>query len=452
MTRTRPKPALAAGLLVTVWLCTALPQPTYAQAPAADKYEENDSLAAAGSIPSTITLPGLTIYPARDPDFFRFVASAGPLMVRVIGTPGLDLTLNIYGPAGTIIATANDPAGANASVTLLVPTTAYYIIEVNSETQLEGFYDLQVANAPATPTPIPTVAPTPTAAPYTATPELGGPPDRAEPNPDFAHAFRIVPGDKLENLNFNSGTPGAQDNDFFVMAVRAGVTYTCQTDDLGPSLDTNLIVYHSANTNDLVGGNDDVDTQAGKINSRLTFTARTEGDVYLLVGYKYVNGMVYPGQATYTLTCFTGAPAAAPGPSPGSAGGGSGAAASAPLISTPLSILTLLRPQPTPSPTARPAGTLTIDVLAAYDVSANGQPEPAEGIAGLSVWVINASTGQELTHGYTDTTGAAHFTIATTSSVRVSIPYLAEMQEFQANSPGRWVLLIPAAKVPGLIP
>jgi len=82
-----------------------------------------------------------------------------------------------------------------------------------------------------------------------------------------------VPGDTLTGLNFNPGAPGAIDNDFFVMAVRPGIAYTCRTYDLGPAVDTNLIAYNSANQSDLIGGSDDVDTQSGQINSRLTFTA-----------------------------------------------------------------------------------------------------------------------------------------------------------------------------------
>ena len=148
------------------------------------------------------------------------------------------------------------------------------------------------------PTIPPTTVPSPTLDP-------GGPPDLAEPNYDFSHAYRINPSDRLTGLNFNSGHPGAIDNDFFVMAVRARVTYTCRTEDLAQDVDTNMILYHSADFSDLIGGNDDEDAQLGLVNSQVTFTARSDTDVFILVGYKpeYVR---FIGRGTYTLLCFAG--------------------------------------------------------------------------------------------------------------------------------------------------
>lgn len=449
------KPALIIKLLIAIALltATALPQAASAQAPTADKYEDNDTLDAASGVPSTITLPAMTIYPAKDPDFWRIVANPGPVTVSAIGSPGLDLTLNVYGPQGSIIGTANDPAGAGANISFLAPAAAYYIFEVNSTTELTGYYDLQVSNAPATPTPTATLMSTPTPAPYTSTPSLGGDPDKAEPNFDFAHAYRIALGDKLEGLNFNSGS-GGQDNDFFVMAVRAGVQYTCQTDNLGPSLDTNLIIYNSPNFSDVTGGNDDINTSAGQINSRLTFTARAEGDIYLLVGYKYAPGMVYPGAATYTLTCYAGPPAAAASSSSGLAGGGAAGSsgASAPARATPVTLMVLQQPTITPPPTTVPIQTLIIDLLVAYDINLNKNPDPNEGVFNLTARVINTTNNQEISYATTDSTGAIHFAVASNDPVRVVIPFLAAAQEFRPGSPAQWTLVIPAAKTPGLIP
>ncbi len=303
-----------------------------------NSYEENDTLTDAAAIPVGAELGNLSISPAGDPDWFRVLVSppanyASSIRVEVIATPGLDLTLTVYGPDAAPIEANNDPDGPNAVVTFDTSTEGWYAIEVVSETDAEGWYLLRVVDLTPAPTPTATLAPTPTAtatpqptatSPFptsTPTPELGGPPDLAEPNYDFAHAYRIAPGGELTGLNFNSGFAGQVDNDFFVMAVRAGVTYTCETRDLGPSLDTNLIVYGSASFDDVIGGNDDIDTQAGQINSRLTFTPSTEGDVYLLVGYKYPQAvdLARPGAATYTLACAAAAPT--PVPAAASAGG-----------------------------------------------------------------------------------------------------------------------------------
>lgn len=443
-----PRPILLVSLAILLSLI-ALPQTVHGQAPAPDAYEDNDTLVAASAIPATVTLPNLTISPAQDADFYRIVANPGPLSAQVFGTPGLDLTLNLYDPSGTVIATDNSSTGPNATVAVLVPTTGYYVIEINSTTLLEGYYELRINNAPATPTPTATITPTPL---YTPTPGLGGEPDFAEPNYDFKTAYRIAPGSELTGLNFNPGMDGQQDNDFFVMAVRGGIRYSCLTSDLGPNLDTNLIVYHSAGFDDVVGGNDDVDTQSGQINSQVDFTARADADVYILVGYKFPKevDLRHPGAATYTLTCQAGAPAPPAPVSGGAASGGAGLGITP--RATPVNLLTLSQPEATPVPTISPIGALTVDVLMAYDINANGQPDPTEGIQGVSVWLLNAVTGQQLTHGYTDTAGAVRFTIAINDPIRISIPYLGETQEFKSTSPAQWILLIPAAKAPGIIP
>ena len=87
-----------------------------AQAPTPDSYEENDSLATASLIPLGSQLGGLSISPAADPDWFRFLVSPpaaypGAYRVEVVATPGLDLTLNLYDPGATLIQSNNDHPG-----------------------------------------------------------------------------------------------------------------------------------------------------------------------------------------------------------------------------------------------------------------------------------------------------------------------------------------------------
>src|SRR5574341_959522 len=94
------------GLIsLLVLLCFGLAlfvSPAWAQAPTADPYEPNYSLNAASGVPKVITLPNMTIYPAEDIDFWRVLAVPGPLTVLAIATPGLDLTLRLYDPSGTV--------------------------------------------------------------------------------------------------------------------------------------------------------------------------------------------------------------------------------------------------------------------------------------------------------------------------------------------------------------
>lgn len=435
-----------------------------AQAPTPDTYEENDSLYEASNIPRSVTLPNPSISPANDPDYYRFIAVPGPLKIEVIGTPGLDLTLELLDGTGAAITSANDPASPNAVISLTVAAERYYAIHIANGTAFEGFYELRVFNAAptATPTPTSTTTPVPTGTliptatsvfpTNTPTPDQGGVPDFTEPNFNFATAYRIAPGDRLTELNFNSGSYGQQDNDFFVMAVRAGVSYTCRTDDLGPSVDSNLIIYHSANVNDVVGGNDDQNTQAGQINSHLEFTARAEGDVYVLVGYKYpqTEDIRYPGRATYTLTCF--ASASTPTPTAITVSGGNRASMLSTPRATPISIQLIQRPETTPTSTPPPIGMMTIDVLVAYDKNANKKVDPNEGTVGVSVRVLDAITNREMSHSFTNTTGAVRFIVATNAPVRVVIPFLNAAQDFRPGSLAQWTLLIPASISPGLIP
>ncbi|MBN1310689.1 MAG: hypothetical protein JXB30_04650 [Anaerolineae bacterium] len=437
--------------LVVITTLLVVPVPILAQAPAPDSYEENDTLVEASGVPATITLPNMTIVPAQDPDFWRVVANPGPLSAQVVGTPGLDLTLNLYDPSGTIIATDNDPAGPNAAVAVTVPATAYYVFEVTSTTLIEGFYELRINNVPPTPTATPTLTPTPTTPALTPTPEMGGAPDYAEPNYDFAHAYRIAVGDRLEGLNFNSGMAGAKDNDFFVMPVRAGVRYVCQTEDLGPALDTNIIVYRSADSNDWIGGSDDVDTQSEAINSQLVFVGPHDGDVYVLVGYKFPDpsDIRYPGQATYTFSCNASLPT--PTPVPYVAGAGGGSVNSTPHA-TPLSIAMFSRPTLLPSPTSAPIGMLSITLLIGYDKNNNKEVDPNEGVVGLSVRVVNATTNTQLAHGFTDLSGGASFHVPTNNTIQVVVPFLSMARDFRPGSDANWMILIPPANAPGLIP
>src|SRR5688572_17892144 len=140
----------------------------HAQSPAPDSYEENDSLTAASAIPVGSELGSLTISPANDPDWFRVLVSPpaaypGTYRAEVIGTPGLDLTLTVYGPNASPVGSQNDPGSPNAAVTFSASGEGYYAIEITSAPTNEGWYVLRVVNLTPTPTPIPTFTSTPTA-------------------------------------------------------------------------------------------------------------------------------------------------------------------------------------------------------------------------------------------------------------------------------------------------
>ncbi len=286
----------------------------------------------------------------------------------------------------------------------------------------------------------------------TATPEPGPPPDYAEPNWDFALAYRFAAGDELHNLNFNSGYPGAVDNDFYVFTAQPGVTYTCETGNLGGGVDTNLILYGP--TRSLIAGNDDVAAAAGLVNSRVTFTSNYQGDTYVLVGYKadQIAPGVPPGNLTYSLRCLEYQPPT-PTPPPASRGGLPGGAHSSP---TPQAVRfdfeLLSTPPPVATPTPRPLNVLRIQVLVGYDENANGVLDLHEGVEGLSVRVVDALSNRELAHGFTDSQGALSATVVAEGEVRVLVPFLSAGRAFRPGAPVTWQLLIPAGNQPGLIP
>jgi len=431
-----------------------------AQAPEADRFEDNDLLSEATFIAAGSEIGSLTMVPADDPDWFRVLLGPdgsinGQFRIEVVATPGLDLTLTIYDDSTNPVAVVDDSDGPNASVKLTVEDEAYYAIEVTNATEVEGFYVLRIRDLTSEPSPTPTeddddeVSSTPasatTASPTTLPPPSG---DFAEPNFNFATAYRVVPGDVLAGLTFEPTQPGTVDNDYFVLGVRSGITYTCRTEDLGSGIDTNLIAYSSPNERDLIGGNDDIDTQAGQINSSLTFTANKEGDIYLLIGYKYAGrGRAPDPDATYSLTCIAGETTTEEAAmSAGNSGGGMTAAKS------PISIELLDGPQREPTPTSLPVVPQTIDILVGYDRNDNGEVDPNEGVEGLSVRVVDVTSNRELSHGFTDSSGTLRFTLAAGSSFRVVIPFLGASEDFRPGSPVQWTLLIPASSVPGLIP
>lgn len=472
--------------LLLVPLCLALlalllaAPPGLAQEPTDDGYEPNDTLSQAVNLNLDAYLQTLTVYPAGDPDWYRFyLPRDGTARIEAIAaTPGLDLTLNVYDPNAALALTANDPAEPNAYASFSAPLQGYYAVEVFNAAGLTGWYTLRVEDTSPTPTPTvtptptatftPTVTPTPTAtlsptprptgtpAPPTPTPtpDRGGAPDYAEPNNRFEDAYRMAAGDALAGLNFNSGHPDEIDRDYFVMTARAGVRYACRTQELGQGLDTTLIVYGSRDINDVIGGNDDQDTQAGLINSHLEFVTPRDGDLYIFTGYKFQENedLRYPGDASYTLTCFASQPTPTSPPPVYPPGGSGGPPPGVTSQATALWLEVYAQPTPRPTPTSAALDAQPITVVVGYDRNANRAVEPNEGVALLSVRIADADTNRQLAHGFTDTGGTVTFLLPASKPLLIVVPFLNMAREARPGSAVQWVILIPPANAPGLIP
>jgi len=140
------------------------------------------------------------------------------------------------------------------------------------------------------------------------------------------------------------------------------------------------------------------------------------------------------------------------------------------LIVPPPAITTT--PTPSPQPAARveligapstvqPTGTpvpprvVTAEVVIAYDENGNGTVDPAEGVAGISVRIVETNTNRIIASGFTDERGYVAFELVTDAAVQVVVPYFGETWQLQrgGNSAApAFTLLLTPGNQPGLIP
>ena len=104
--------------------------------------------------------------------------------------------------------------------------------------------------------------------------------------------------------------------------------------------------------------------------------------------------------------------------------------------------------------TPSPPRQLSVAVLIAYDENANRAVDPAEGVFGVPVRLIAASTNQPLAEAFTDARGYARLEIVTPEDVRVVVPYFSKVWDVAQGRDGeaRFTLLLEAGNQPGLIP
>jgi hypothetical protein len=112
-------------------------------------------------------------------------------------------------------------------------------------------------------------------------------------------------------------------------------------------------------------------------------------------------------------------------------------------------------------PTVQPTGTpipprvITAEVVIAYDENGNRTVDPAEGVAGISVRVVEVNTNRVIASGFTDARGYAAFEIVTDAPAQIVVPYFGETWQLQrgGNSAApAFTLLLTPGNQPGLIP
>lgn len=140
------------------------------------------------------------------------------------------------------------------------------------------------------------------------------------------------------------------------------------------------------------------------------------------------------------------------------------------LIIPPGSMSTTPTPEPQPAerielvgapPTVQPTGTpvpprvITAAVVIAYDENGNRTVDPAEGVAGISVRVVESNTNRVIASAFTDVRGYVAFELVTDTPARIVVPYFGETWELQrgGNSAApAYTLLLTPGNQPGLIP
>jgi hypothetical protein len=140
------------------------------------------------------------------------------------------------------------------------------------------------------------------------------------------------------------------------------------------------------------------------------------------------------------------------------------------LIVPPPSITSTPTPQPQPAarielvgapPTLQPTGTpipprvINAEVVIAYDENGNRTVDPAEGVAGISVRVVEVNTNRVIASGFTDERGYVSFEVVTDAPAQIVVPYFGRTWAVQrgGNSAApAYTLLLTPGNQPGLIP
>jgi hypothetical protein len=403
----------------------------------ADEYEPNDSFEQAEQDKPTLPIQvpislDLTFHTADDIDYFRFYTKEDRWYQATTSNLNLvDTLLEIYDEDRDRVERDDDDGGGLASqASWEADYDGYYYIVVQNNVDSSGSYDLTLdeISAPATKTPGP--SPTPGATPRSQA-------DDCEDNLDFEHAC-VLAVDRAETFNFVPVFGRGPDNDFYRIWVKSGLHFKCETSDLAPGLDPNMIMFNGPSWDNAIAGNDDI--EKGNYNSALNFYATYDGWLYVLVG----TGDRTPPDVTdssYSLICEmstepfpaagaprpTGTPDPSgklPSPVPTATPTTGGSPVATPTPGTPqLSVRRLTTPVPTGPVTPSPR-FVPISLLVYYDSNGDGQPGAGEGIAGVSAQAYEVASNELLAQDFTNEQGSLEFTVSAQGPVRVSIPFL----------------------------
>lgn len=124
----------------------------------------------------------------------------------------------------------------------------------------------------------------------------------------------------------------------------------------------------------------------------------------------------------------------------------------------PAAVVELVAAPPTVQPTLTPIppGLLTVLVVVAYDENGNRAVDPAEGVTGIPVRVVEIGSNRVISQAFTDAQGFAQLQVVTSAQARVAVPYFGKVWQVarRRNGGGRvtFTLLLQPGNQPGLIP
>jgi len=439
-----------------------------------------------------------SLTPLGDIDFYSLWGRAGQLYQVTTGSgEGLDTRLRVY--AGERLIAENDDykAGSPVSrVTFQAEADGWYGVTVDSAAPMDWGcrrYSIVSVSIEGTPTATATSSPTATASPApaatanaTTVPEAIRP-DAYEPNYDQSRAANIGVGQTLD-LNFNGWPAGDNgvDNDYFRFYVKATDDLTIETTDLAAGLDTNLIIFREDGS--VAAGNDDCTPEERR--SCVSWQPGYTGPAWLLAGpVGVIPDAVAAGSRAYRLSIRNGAESrgnrrgtttpdraaatpdrAAATPDRAAVYGQPMPWRVTPLAVTPTPLISATpgsetddgEPAPNgveirpfsllpPTATPKPVQPVNIEVTIYYDENDNRAPDVSEGVAGVSVRVLDGTSNRLLSQTFTDSQGHAVLSVSTAGAARLSVPYLAYSKAIQP--PGAmFEIRLPAVPVPSLIP
>ncbi|MCL1809392.1 MAG: pre-peptidase C-terminal domain-containing protein [Clostridiales bacterium] len=189
---------------------------------AADRYEPNNTMAAATSISNNVTITDANIHTASDVDYYKFtISKASNATIDLTNIPsGCNYDLRLYNSTGTQISSSANSGNNPEKITATLNAGTYYIYVCSWSGYSNSNYRLALA----------------TSAAATA--------DRYEPNNTMAAATSISNNTTITDANIHT----ASDVDYYKFTISTASNATIDLTNIPSGCDYDLRLYNSAGT------------------------------------------------------------------------------------------------------------------------------------------------------------------------------------------------------------